>query len=157
MRPVGVDGDPRDFLAARLAALSASTWEAIAREAFAGALVLETANTRYTFQDATLVLRENAGGDATPIPGTRGLRLIGFLTCLQGLWSFSTAWAPGASAVLVRTDGPSASFFLTSGTLSRTHAAPELPRPRASRPPRLAAPPPPSLTRVIAAPAAPAR
>lgn len=155
MKAIGALREAGDFLSARLQALSAESWQAVSREAFSGSVTVLTANTRYEFEGARLTGRTSRAGHAAPIAGGPSLRLVGFLSAVGALWSFSTAWTSGASCVLIRDGGPGhATFFVTSGTVAfeQTRATPR----RRTAPCRALGartmPPPPSLTRVVAAP-----
>lgn len=129
----------------KLAQKSASTWTAMAAQAFHGEAFLETGNSVYRFRDGVF-----AGCARKPSPifaqggALEGVRLIGFLAYDRGLWSLSSRWQKGVLAVFWRGGADERSFIVTSATLAWHLGAP-------APAPVLRRPAPPSMTRVLPA------
>lgn len=152
----------------KLARQSAATWNAMAAEAFRGEARFETANTVYRFIDGVFASCAHKPDRSFDYPSAlRGIRLIGFLSYEEGLWSLSPRWRHGSLAVFWKTGGmDERSFIVTSQTSAFALEAPPknderknvsisgIVRRSESRPPTLRRPAPPSLTRVHAAEAA---
>lgn len=152
----------------KLARQSASTWTALAAQAFRGEASLETSNTIYRFRDGMFVSCATKPSQVFTAPeGLRDLRLVGFLAYENGLWSLSPRWRQGAAAVFWRAGGvDERSFIVTSATVSWVLEAPAsvserervpisgVVRRMGSRPPTLRPPTRESMTRVLPAAAA---
>src|SRR5436190_22568638 len=93
---------PKPMLA-KLARLSASTWNAMAHEAFHGLVQIQTANTIYRFIDGVFASSAQKPSHDFEHPDTfHGLRLIGFFAYENGFWSLSPRWCHGCLAVFWR-------------------------------------------------------
>ena len=146
----------------KLARQSAATWNALAAEAFRGEAKFETANTIYRFIDGVFASSAQKPSRSFEYPDAlRGIRLIGFLSYENGLWSLSPRWRAGACALFWRAGGTDErSMIVTSATVAFSlEAPPKVPartsvtisgvvRRAESRPPTLRRPAPPSLTRL---------
>jgi hypothetical protein len=154
----------------KLARQSAATWNAMAAEAFRGEAKFETANTIYRFIDGVFASSAQKPSLSFDHPDAlHGIRLIGFLTYENGLWSLSPRWRSGSLAVFWRPGAADErSVIVTSATVAFSLEAPAarptrqsvsisgvVRRPE-SRPPTLRRPAPPSMTRLLPADARPA-